>query len=590
MNKFSFILLLGLSCSAGADAAPHEANQASATDVTLLLNAKVFTMDEARPWAQAIAIHDGKIMAIGSNEEVQQAAGETRHASVHDLAGRFVMPGFIDSHTHPGVIGLTSPAGAKADHPTTGEDDMLPDAAPDELLAWLKGYGNRHPGPILGLGIWNVEKYLPDGPNRAALDAIFPDRPVILNDNSGHSFWLNSAALNMLGINKKTPDLSKDLSMFARDKQGEPTGWVKEFAIIDQTMKPLTQDSKRIKANILEFLRFLSAHGVTTVFDAGNLSAADAVYAAVRDLDRAGELPVRYEATLHVYKPGQLKTVVADLKRLKRRYESPHLHINTVKIHLDGVTEIGTAAMLAPYAVGGGRGGLLFDAPRLARLLAELDREGMDLHVHAVGDRAVRTTLDAVETAQKTKGAALKSRVTITHIEFVDPQDLPRFAALGVYANLTPHWFGGDQSRSANAIMVGEPRASHRNMARSIVDAGAKVTFSSDVIEWDEIQRSNPFVGIQMGMTRQEYTGDAHSPVSIPADQVCDLQTMIRGYTIDGAQQLNMAEHVGALKLGYDADLMVFDGNPLETDTYKIHGLMPTAVMMGGKVFSGKLN
>lgn len=590
MKFYRLLLAMCLLALAMVGCGKQNNEKAYDNTVTLLVNGKIHTTNEAQPWADAMAIKNGKILEVGSKEDVLRAIGSEQTVVTKDLHGQYVFPGLIDAHTHPGLVGITGESGASAKLAIPDTNVQLPDKSPEELLAWLKDYGDKHFDPVIVLGSWDVAKYLPGGPRKEDLDAIFPYRPVILFDNSGHSFWLNSMALRLLGINKDTPDMSAGLSMFVRDKNGEPTGWVKEFAIVQKLLYWNSFGRSRIKENILEYLKFLSSGGVTTVFDAGNFDLADLIYSVVKELDQEGKLPVRYEASIHIFKPDQRHNVIADLRKMKAQYETEKLHINTVKIHLDGVSELGTAAMLDPYVLGSGYGGLLFDVKQLTDLVLELDREAVNLHIHAVGDRAVRTVLDAIEASRHAKGAKLAIQVTLSHLQFINPVDLPRFSQLGVFANMTPHWLGGDRTMKAAAMMVGEPRVSHMNMLKELVDAKAKVTFSSDVIGWEEIPRANPFVGIQIGMTRRDYSENSNVKPTPPENQTCDFQTMLRGYTVTGAEQLGKRNSIGSIRPGFLADLMIFNKNPLETEVNKIHGLKPNVVILGGVVVSGTLD
>jgi predicted amidohydrolase YtcJ len=546
---------------------------------TVYTNGKVYTVDPSRPWVDGFAIKDGRFLVVGSNAEVKAVAGaDTRYV---DLEGRFVMPGIIDSHTHPGLMAMLGEEGADQN-----PELLLPMTSKEALFEWLRSYAANNPDEeFIELSYWDVATFLPDGPHKSDLDAIFPNRPVMLWDNSGHSNWLNSAALAMFGIDRDTPDMSQGISYFVRDANGEPTGWAKEFVLMplvgDALMPPMPEMKKRMK----KVLQFLSERGVTTLWDAGNMQLHDPVYEIVAELDRAGELPIRYEGSYHIFSPEQIDDAADQLLRLRERYSGERLKFNTVKIHYDGVAEIATAAMLEDF-VGhpGNRGGVLFEAERLSEFMLELDGKNIDLHLHAVGDWGTREILDALEMAAARNEGPLGIQITITHLETVDPADIPRFEQLGVHANFTPHWFGGTVFGGAGAINLGPERAYRSQVVGEFFERGANVTLSSDTVTVDELYRADPFIGMQMSVTRQEYDAGPESPILDPADSRLSLEQAISAYTINGARQLGYQSQIGSIEAGKRADFVVLDGDLFETDRYEIHELNPSLVAVDGEI------
>ncbi|MCP4038473.1 MAG: amidohydrolase family protein, partial [bacterium] len=409
---------------------------------------------------------------------MSRRAPDDRH---YDLAGRLVLPGFVDAHTHPGMIAFL------------GEDSdeaPIPKGGHEEILEWLDDYAGWFWPPFIQAGSWPVALYGAAGPRKEELDSVVRLRPVILFDDSGHSQWLNSSALSFLGIDASTPDPAPGLSDFTRDSDGEPTGWAHEFALVPFLGDALLPNRNDMRRRLERFLGFLSRHGVTTLFDAGNLIYHDQIYSIVSELEAEGRLPIRYFGSVHVTFPDQLGTAVADLKRLREQYGGERLRFETIKIHFDGVAEIRTAAVLEPYSGSvAGKGATLIGVERLRDFILQLHEEDIDLHLHTSGDRAVRVALDAVEQAKKRVFGALRCQVSLAHIEMLAEEDVARFSELGVIANFTPHWYGGYFKGSE--LTIGE-RSKRLHRVQTLLASGAVVSFSSDVTHVSETHRANP--------------------------------------------------------------------------------------------------
>ena len=572
----SLVIITG--CS--SDPEPPVIPQAADTDVSVYTNAHIHTLDTANPQAEAMVTHGDQIIYVGSNAEAQQQAGS--EATHYDLGGRFIMPGMIDTHTHPGLVAITGGGDEDAVHIPAG-------LSKEELLVWLQEYADNSWEPVISLGSWNVAAFLPEGPNKADLDKIFTYRPAILFDDSGHSFWVNSAFLTLMGIDEDAPDVS-DVSYFVRDENGKMTGWVKEWGMFPYFGDTMTPAADELKQSLLAFITFLSNRGITTLWDAGNFDTDDAVYGAIAELDKANQLPLRYEASYHIWRPEQIDIAIDELKALRQKYAGNRLHINTIKIHYDGVSEIMTANMLEPYRVAPhGHGGILFTPDRLAAFIQQLEAEDIDLHMHVVGDRATRVALDAVEMARAEMGHPQRIEITLTHLETVQLTDIPRFKALDVHANFTPHWFGDTAFGAAGHLTLGKDRAFPRMLAQSFAKAGANVTLSSDVTTGSESYRADPFIGLQMSATRLEFTENS-GPVRMGGEaERLPLATAIAGYTLNGARQLGREHELGSLAAGKKADFVILNDNPFEIDIHSLHQMAPRAVVLGGAVVSGSL-
>ena len=559
---------------------------ASEGDTFALVNGRIYTEDPKQPWARALLVQGERIAYVGDAGTAEWARLVGHSTPVHDLHNRLVLPGFVDAHTHPGLTSIYGSGDAEVD-----ATENMPAPGRADTLKWLRRYATTHPHEnTVMLGYWDVASFLPEGPNTRDLDAIFPTTRAVLFDNSGHSVWVNSAMLKTLGINARTPDLSPGISVIVRDAHGEPTGWIKEFAAMRALGPLLMPPPEAFRQRLRKYLEFLASHGVTTLFDAGNMGLEDLVYRELADLERAGQLPIRIFGSYHIWDPAQIDQAVAELKRLRAAYGGPHLRFDTIKIHYDGVVEILTAAMLEPYAIDpANRGGVLYDHHRLARFIEELEREHLNLHLHVVGDRATREALDAVQEARQALGHLPSIQITLCHLQVVDPGDIGRFRDLGVHANFTPHWFGGTQFGRAGAIALGPERARRDELAGSFWRSGANVTFSSDVTSSDEIPRTNPFVGVEMSMTRRDYAGGTDPDRQPLPEERLGLDQALAAYTLNGARQLGIGGETGSLEVGKKADLVIVSRDPFKVPVRRIHTAVVNAVVLDGKLTAGAL-
>jgi len=550
------------------------ATTASAADL-VLKNGRFYTLDTSQTWADSVAIDDGRIAYVGDAVGLQDFIND--ETEQYDLMGRLVLPGLVDSHTHPGLVAQSVDY---VDLPWT------PDTKQD-MFDVLVAYATEHPDKefIVG-GRWPSALFGEQGPNRHELDAVIPDRPVILTDTSGHALWLNSKALEALGIDRNTPDPIPGLSYLYRDADGEPTGWVKESGI-DAQLKAAGIGEQISADSLAGFLDYLVSQGVTLVFDAGN---GDKGYRAAAQLEAEGRMPLRYEGSYRIDDDSQIDGAVQELKRLRSTYGGERVKFNTIKIMLDGVSEIRTSAVLEQFlGEENNLGKTLFKTLRLRDFILELHEEAIDLHLHTVGDRAVRTALDAVEAAHVKLGGAPDVRITLCHLEVIDDADFDRFNELNIFSNFSPQWHGGHIQGAQ--LTLGQERYDRMFRVQPLLDRNVTVTFSSDITnagKW-KTGRASPFFGMQVGHTRKEPEFGANSTVRPPENERLSIENMIRGYTINGATQLGMEDDLGSIEVGKSADLVVLDRNIFETLPTQIRFARPTVVLMEGTVISGSL-
>jgi len=550
----------------------------------IITGAKIFTSDKQQPWADALAIKDGRFVYVG---DVTGIASYDSARSI-DLEGKLVIPGMADGHSHPGYVNVEK----------FGE---VEGNTAEELLASVKAYADAHANEEwLRLCCWPTDMFVQgsEGPRKEVLDAVVPDRLVWFESATAHDFWLNSKALERLGVDKDTPDPRPGLAMYARDENGEPSGWIKEGAGVQHFAKhfALTDEAhqEKHKESVAETLQVLSKHGITSLFDAGNKGYGDYVYGVVSQLEKEGRLPVRYYGTYQIFTPERAKTAISEVMRYREEYGSDRLQFNSVKLFMDGISANQSAGFLEPYSGGSGTvGTTMLSEDELRDLLLDLNEAKLDLLVHTIGDLAVRTVLDAVEAAQAIVKDDFYPRVTIAHLVLIDPVDLPRIRQLGIITNFTPWWLGveGDDVVSD---LLGEERYSSTYQARSVFDSGAVVTFSSD--EWwggDMLPTYiSPYLGMQVGHTRQypkEWWESDDEGVRLPRNERLSLEQLIQGYTQNGAFQLRRENDLGSIEVGKLADLVVLDNDLFELDQYEIWKTEPSAVMMEGKVIQGYL-
>ena len=569
------------SCDVATDSNPQEMAD------TIFTNAKVFTADKEQPWVKSVAIKNGKFIHVGNEAETLKYRSE--NTRVTDLQGRLVLPGMIDSHAHPGYIGVEQFGKIT---PTTSEKEML---------SAVKTYADDHPDEeIIRICCWPIDMYVrgAEGPNKAVLDAILPDRPVWFTSNAWHDRWLNSKALEDLGVNKDTADPLPGIVNYVRDENGEPTGWVKEGAgwqhFSEQFPVESDIDKRMHEEAIVEAIEALSEYGITTLYDGGNFGYEDQVYAFLSKLEKEGKLPVRYEGTYQIYTPDRTEHAISEMKRYRSAYGGERLQFNTIKLFMDGINLNRSAAMAEPYVDNPDYiARTMLSVEQLQDFLIELDQEKMDLHIHTMGDLAVSTVIDAVEAAQNTLKDGFYPRVTVSHLQLINPDDFSRIKDLGIISNFTPWWLGVNKDDVVE-VSLGADRYANMYQPKSLIDVGAIVTFSSD--EWwgeDLLTASlSPYLGIQVGNTRQyprEWPDYDENEIRLPVSERLDIESLILGYTINGAYQMRMEDEIGSIEVGKRSDLLVFDQNLFEIDPYEIWKIKPSMVMMEGNLIGGSL-
>ncbi|MPZ60049.1 MAG: amidohydrolase family protein [Propionibacteriales bacterium] len=510
---------------------------------------RVFCADAVRRFATAVAVRDGRIMAVG-HDEVRDLVGPD--TEVVDLAGGLLTPGFQDAHVHP-VQGGLERLSCDLSELTTRE----------QYLDAIRAYADKHPDRewITGGG-WESPAF-PDGmPTRHELDAVVPDRPVFLPNTAHHDAWVNTVALKRAGVGSHTEDPAD--GRLARDADGVPSGTLHEGAmdLVGRLVPPATPEE--LAAGLLEAQRHLHSLGITAWQDAiigeyANIVDTSAIYL---EAARSGALTARVVGALWWERDAD-ESLVSELVERRAALRVGRFAATSVKIMQDGVPENGTAAMLDPYLDPSGRvtdnRGLSFvDAAALRRYVTMLDAEGFQVHLHAIGDRAVREALDAFEAARAANGVN-DHRHHIAHLQVIHPDDRPRFRELGVTANLQPLWAAYEPQMTDLAIPVlGPERSAWQYPFADLLATGATLACGSD---WP-VSSANPLWGMHVAVNRRlpPAAGQGEYPAFYP-EYALDLATVMTAYTA-GAAYLNHLDDTGVIAAGNRADLAVLDRDP----------------------------
>lgn len=514
---------------------------------TLLTNADIHTMDVARPRAEALAMRDGRIIALGSAAELAPLRGNA--AEVIDLGGRMVMPGLVDAHCHPAKGAIAALFSCRFGFDATPDDigrALVASRARDDAVEviiggrWGSGFFERH--AIASPRRW--------------LDGICADRAVYLRDDSGHNACANSRALAMVGVGRDSVDPAGG-RILREPGSDEPNGLLLEAADSQARARLPDWSAAQYQAGVREMARMAHGYGITGVNDAdANLPLLE----AYRAVDERGELRLHVVASMTTpYGHRESALDYAALDAWRDRYASRHVDTRFVKIYLDGVpTSARSAAMLAPYAAHEDfppdyRGELHVDESTLARDIAELERRGYTVKLHAAGDRSVRVALNAIEAAHRVTGIS-HLRHEIAHAGFIAPEDLPRFAALNVVADLSPYlWYPTPIMASIRAALG--DRAEHYWPIRDLIEAGAPLLAGSD---WPAAVASmDPWPAMSSLVTR----GDARHPAAgaLWPEQAISLGEALRIFTVCGARALRRDHLTGTLAPGRSGDLIVLD-------------------------------
>jgi predicted amidohydrolase YtcJ len=574
LRRVIFLILSVAACGEARQAPANSPSTSQSADV-IITNAKVYTGNSQQPWAQAVAIKGERIIAVGPDAQMDRRRGPGTR--MIDAQKRLLLSGFTDSHIHfmEGSVSLdrVNLAGTQ----NVAEMQKL-------ILEYSRVHPptNAHDAWVLGRG-WSYPEFGSAGlPDKKYLDQIIPNRPVFLEAFDGHSFWANSAALQLAGVTKDTPDPVN--GKIVRDSRtGEATGALLESAA-DLVVRVIPQPTRQQRIAALGAgIALANRVGLTRVIACADNTplVSDYLFLDLFDqLRRQGQLTLRLYVSSYFDPAGDSTAELREAELLLRRYPTSDdwIEAGAAKMFLDGVLEAHTAAMLAPYSDEPSQtGSLWWDPPKFKQIVQELDRRGIQVFTHAIGDRAVRLALDAYEQAEEINHTH-DLRHRIEHIETISAQDIPRFGALGVIASMQPlHAYPDSDTLGPWLSAAGQERATRAWAWQSIARSGGHLAFGSD---WPVVTL-NPWEGIQNAVTRQ--TRDGKPEGGWVPEQRITLAEAIAGYTLGAAYSGHREKQEGSIEVGKLADLILVSQNLFEIDPHKIADTQVLLTIVGGK-------
>ena len=561
MSKRKICRILALSLILGLIQACKASPEGNMVDLALV-NGKVWTGDPGRPWAEAVAVRGDKIFAVGTTEEVRKLA--PAGTKLVDLDGSLILPGFIDSHTHFLAGGFALKSIQLRD--ARGREEFV-----DRIAAKARELG---PGRWVLNGDWDHQQFSPvELPRKDWIDAVTPDNPVCVNRLDGHMILVNSLALKLAGVTKTTPvppggEIVKDTGT------GEPTGIFKDTAM-DLVYAKIPEPSFVEKLEAAEAsLRHAAENGVTSVHEMADAAS----FEVFEELARRNLLTAR----VHVYVPITEVETLARLK-LKSPFGSPYLKLAGLKGFMDGSLGSATAYFFEPYTDDSKTSGLLhgqmFPEGVMEKRIMDADRAGLQLAVHAIGDRANSMLLDMYERTVAVNGPRDR-RWRVEHAQHLRPADIARFGRLGLVAAVQPYHLI-DDGRWAEG-KIGPERARTTYAFRSLRQAGAILAFGSD---WT-VAPLSPILGIYAAVTRR--TLDGKRPGGWVPEEKVSVEEAVRAFTVNGAWVEFAESAKGTIEAGKLADLVVLDRDIFTIPPGEIDGAKVRMTVFDGKIVYGK--
>ena len=534
----------------------------------------IYTVDAEQPRAEALAIADGVFVYVGDAAGAEAYIGDGTEVLRYEDG--MVLPGFVDAHSHGHSGGA-----AELFQVTMFDCDTL-DEYRDRLAAFVAE--NEDLDVIAGTG-WINSSFDANGPTAAMIDDL-TDKPVILNSEDYHSYWLNSAAMDVLGIDADTPDVAD--GVIARDADGTPTGCFRDGAgvLVADLVPQYTVE--QYKEAVLHYQDEVVAYGETMFFEPMvNLDGTENLLEAYTQLDAEGKLRIHVFGGYQVFVDRDPIAGVERAAELMAASRGGMFELTNIKIQLDGVVEGLTAYLSEPYvtedAPEGYCGEVRYDLETLAAVTQKTNELGLTMHIHAIGDAAVTLALDAYEIAQAATGLD-DQRNAITHLQIVQPEDVARMAELGIVAVTNPYWFFREPGYfyELEVPYLGEERAANEYPMKAFFDAGVVVTSASD---YPVTIPPRPLDAMQFGVIRQA----AGMPETLLGEgERVTIEQMIEATTLNGAFQLRCEDRLGSIAVGKQADLVVLSADITACDPETIAEADVLGTMVGGAwIFDG---
>lgn len=571
MNWFITAIIIVIIGSSSCTNKPTPTSEAT----YIIHNAKIYTVNQDQPWAESIAILKDTILAIGTNNEISKFKGE--NTILLDADGKVILPGLIDAHAHPLLTAMMS-SGYMAE----------PTESIDELITGIQIYANEHQNEqvIFGFGGFYMGQF---ELTKDLLDAIVPDRPVIMIESGGHGAWANSKTFDLLNIGADFPDPMPGYSFYRRDENSIPSGEIVEIAAYVYILDKLNVINPEIfKPSMLGVAEMMNEIGYTSIVDAGVFEPLDKeIYPLISEMAKENALNLRINASYAIKSMDKLQDVVPTLNAYQE-YSSGNLQINTFKAWVDGTMEARSAAMDNDYLdVPGNKGTLAFYGEEFYSTLLDVAKNGYDIHLHAMGPRAIHEVLEG---GKRVRNAGYQD-ITITnaHTQLVRDDDLDKFLKFNIIPNTSAVWhlYSGD----AYIPSIGEENFNKIFRFQTLAESGVKVTIGTDFPASEGgILGANPFIQMQIAITRQMplIFGD-DKRIQPPVSEKMSIKNVVEAFTVNGAFQMNMQDEIGTLEVGKKADLILIDQNIFEIESDKISETKVLLTFFNGNITNDKI-
>ena len=530
------------------------------------INGSIHTFDRNLTIVDSLLVRDGIIQQIGTQAEVIKSIDES--TEIIDLNGKMMMPSFHDAHAHPIWNGMDFLQCSVFDLLTINEIQERIHACLDEDHVKSSGW-------VLGAGL-NAGLFPSANPNKALFDEVSKDVPIYIEMSDGHNALVNSKALELAGITKETKDPFKGI--IERDPvTGEPSGTLREPSAMNLVAGVLPSETSELRLNGLLYAQNLaSTLGITSMIDA---AVNEDYLMSFKSLADRGELKLRVTACIEYGRQHYVQEFSGfeDLYKRRSEYDHPRINANCVKIFIDGVLEGQTGAILEPYLDSGSYGQLYFSQDELNNAIARFDADNTQVMTHAIGDRAVRSVLDAYQHAINSNGMR-NNKHHISHLQLIHEDDISRFSELKISANFQAAWALPDEwNTEINIPELGIERVNRMYPIRSIHDSGGIIVGGSD---W-AVTTMNPLIAIETAVTRKDPSNRVRGTLN--ENERMDLTEILKAYTINAANIMHQGHLTGSIEVGKYADLIILEENLYEIPHEKIGEVKVMETLLEGE-------